>query len=118
MPEWHVFYWQIVGLMIAMVPLKALTLLPSLRHARGWIQLAASALGVMILVVMVQVRSLFVALPGTSLTNLSSLEGVNAGIAFGFKIALAFAVVKFGWDVWKEISARQHRQRAHFAAVL
>jgi hypothetical protein len=117
-PEWHVFYWQIVGLMIAMVPLKALTLLPSLRHARGWIRLAVSALGVMILVVMVQVRSLFVAVPGTSLTNLSSLEGVNAGIAFGFKIALAFAVVKFGWDLWKEISARQHRQRAHFAAVL
>lgn len=117
-PEWHVFYWQIVGLMIATIPLKLMALLPSMRGARGWLKLAVSALGIMILVVMVQVRSLFVAGPGISAGHLPSLAGINAGIAIGFKVALAIALVNFAWDVWKEVSARQHRQRAHFAAVL
>ncbi|HTF68008.1 MAG TPA: hypothetical protein VK638_35540 [Edaphobacter sp.] len=34
-PDWHVFYWQIVGLLIAMLPLKMAKLLPSLRRVRG-----------------------------------------------------------------------------------
>lgn len=117
-PEWHVFYWQIVGLMIAMVPLKLMALTPSMRRARGWLKLSVSALGIMVLVVMVQVRTLFVAAPGISASSLSSLVGINAGVAFGIKIALAIALVNFAWDVWKEISASQRRQRAHFAAVL
>jgi hypothetical protein len=95
-----------------------MALLPSMRGARGWLKLAVSALGIMILVVMVQVRSLFVAGPGISAGHLPSLAGINAGIAIGFKVALAIALVNFAWDVWKEVSARQHRQRAHFAAVL
>ena len=117
-PEWHIFYWQIVGLMIAMVPLKLMALLPSMRRARGWLKLSVSALGIMILVVMVQVRTLFVAAPGISASSLSSLGGINVGIAFGIKIALAIALVNFAWDVWKEVSASQRRQRAHFVAVL
>jgi hypothetical protein len=117
-PEWHVFYWQIVGLMIAMVPLKLMALMPSMRRARGWLKLSVSALGIMILVVMVQVRTLFVAVPGISASSLSSIGGINAGVAFGIKVALAIALVNFAWDVWKEVSAPQRRQRAHFAAVL
>ena len=38
--------------------------------------------------------------------------------AFGFKIALAISVVKFLWDLWKEIRAGQHRRAGYTAAVL
>jgi hypothetical protein len=69
-PEWHVFYWQIIGLLIAMLPLKVAMLLPPLRRVRGWLQLAVNGMGILILVVMVQVRSFFVA------GNEISAEGV------------------------------------------
>lgn len=116
-PEWRVFYWQIMGLLVAMVPLKVAALLPAMRRARGWLRLAVSALGVMILVVMVQVRTLFVANATVSAESMRSLAGINAGITVGFKIALAISIVNLGWNLWKEISAGQHR-RADFAAVL
>jgi hypothetical protein len=116
-PEWHVFYWQILGLLIAMIPLKAMALVPSMRRVRGWLQLAVSALGVMILVVMVQVRTFFVAGSPVSMESLHSIEGINAGITLGFKLALAVSLVKLAWDLWKEISTGEHR-RADYAAVL
>ena len=116
-PEWHVFYWQIIGLLVAMLPLKAAMLLPSLRRARGWMQLAVNALGILIMVVMVQVRTFFVAGSGISAESLHSLDGINAGITLGFKVGLAVAAVKFAWDLWKEISAEQHRG-ADYATVL
>ena len=116
-PEWHIIYWQFVGLLIAMLPLKAAMLLPSLRNARGWLQLAVKALGILILVLMVQVRTFFVS--GSSITaeSLHSLQGINAGITFGFKVALAISAIKFLWDLWQEISTGQHR-RADYVAVL
>jgi len=116
-PEWHVFYWQIIGLLIAMLPLKAAILLPSLRRARGWLHLAVNALGILIVAVMVQVRTLFVAGNGISAEGLRSIEGINAGITLAFEVALALSLVKFVWDLWKEISAEQHR-RTDYAAVL
>ena len=88
-PEWHVFYWQIMGLLILMLPLKAAMVLPSLRRVRGWLQLAVNAMGILILVVMVQVRSFFVAGTDISAGTLKSLAGINGGITLGFKIALA-----------------------------
>src|SRR5258708_16532182 len=79
-PEWHVFYWQIVGLLILMLPLKAAMVLPSLRRVRGSLQLAINALGILILVVMVQIRTFFVAGTEISAENLRSLAGVNTSI--------------------------------------
>jgi hypothetical protein len=117
-PEWHVFYWQIMGLLMAMIPLKALALLPSMRRVRGGLQLTVSALGIMILVIMVQVRAFFVAGAGVSVETLRAVEGINAGVTLGFKLVLAMTVVKFAWDLWKELSAGQHRRRAGCAAVL
>jgi hypothetical protein len=116
-PEWHVIYWQFLGLLIAMLPLKAAMLLPSLRHARGWLQLAVKALGILILVIMVQVRTFFVSGSSISAQNLHSLQGINNGITLSFKLALAISAVNFLWELWQEISAGQHR-RAHYAAVL
>lgn len=116
-PEWHVVYWQIIGLLVAMLPLKAAMLLPSLRRARGWLQLAVKALGIMILVIMVQVRMFFVANSAISAGSLRSLDGINSGITLAFKIALAISVVIFAWELWKEIAAGQHR-RTDYVAVL
>jgi hypothetical protein len=116
-PEWHVFYRQIVGLLIAMLPLKFAMLLPSLRRARGWLQLVVNGMGILILLVMVQVRTFFVAGAEISAENLRSLEGINAGITLGFKVVLAISVIKFLWDLWKEITSDQQR-RAGCAAVL
>jgi len=109
-PEWHVFYWQIIGLAVAMLPLKLASLLPSMRRARGWLQLAVNALGIMMLVVMVQLQTYFVPGTGISAGGLHSLIGINAGIALGFKLGLAVSAVKFAWDLWKQISAEQHRR--------
>jgi hypothetical protein len=94
-----------------------MALVSSLRRVRGWLQLAVSALGVMILVVMVQVRTFFVAGSAVSMESLHSIEGINAGITLGFKLALAVSLVKLAWDLWKEISTGEHR-RADYAAVL
>jgi hypothetical protein len=116
-PEWHIFYWQFIGLLILMLPLKAAMLLPSLRHMRGWLQLAVKALGILILVIMVQVRIFFVSGSNVTAESLHSLQGINNGITFGFKVALAISAIKFVWDLWQEISTGQHR-RAHYAAVL
>jgi hypothetical protein len=109
-PEWHVFYWQIVGLLIAMLPLKLALLLPSLRRLRGWLQLGMKAMGILILVVMVQVRSFFVAGTDISPENLQSLAGINASITLGFKAVLAITVLQFLWNLWKEITGSQHRR--------
>jgi hypothetical protein len=117
-PEWHVFYWQIMGLLILMLPFKAAMVLPSLRRVRGWLQLAVNAMGILILVIMVQVRSFFVAGTDISAENLKSLAGINGGITLGFTLALAISVVKFLWDLWKEITVGQHRRAGYTAAVL
>lgn len=115
-PEWHLVYWQIISLLMAMLPLKAAILLPSLRRARGWMQFGVNALGIMILVIMVHVRTFFIAGSGISAQSLQSLNGINAGITLGFKVALAISAVKFAWNLWKEIAADQ--RRTHYAAVL
>jgi hypothetical protein len=115
-PEWHVFYWQIVTLLIMMIPLKAVMLLPALRRWRQHLDLVVHALGVLITLVMVQVRTFFVAGPSVSENDLHSLSGINAGINFGFKIALAIAVVSLCWRGWKLLSA-SHKHSAGFAAA-
>jgi hypothetical protein len=115
-PEWHVFYWQIVGLLIAMLPFKVLMVLPNLRRWRRHIDLVISGMGILILVIMVQVRQYFVAGAQITSENLHSLAGINAGISFGFKVALAISAVKFCWDVWKVMSSGQ-AQRAGYVAV-
>jgi hypothetical protein len=115
-PEWRVFYWQIIGLLIGMLPLKVLMLVPSLRRIRGWLHLAIDGLGILILVIMVQVRTFFVAGTNISADTLRSLEGINAAITLGFKIALAISVVKFVWDLWKEIAAGHHRRAGYVTA--
>lgn len=115
-PEWHIFYWQIVGLLIAMLPLKAMMLLPNLRRWRQHIDLVISGMGILILAIMVQVRQFFVAGAEISAKNLQSLAGINAGINLGFKLALAISIVKFCWDAWKLVTT-SHEHRTRYVTV-
>ncbi len=109
-PEWPVFYWQIVGLLIAMLPLKAMMLLPNPRRWRQHIDLIISGMGILILAIMVQVRQFFVAGAEISAKNLRSLAGIQRGEGLGFKLALAISIIKFCWDAWKLVIAlHEHR---------
>jgi hypothetical protein len=115
-PEWRIFYWQIVTLLIAMIPLKAIMVVPSFRRWRQHLDLVVHALGILVLLVMVQVRTYFVAGAAISMESLKSLNGINSGISLGFKIALAIALVNLFWNAWKLFSA-SHRHNADFAAA-
>jgi hypothetical protein len=99
-----------------MIPLKIAMLLPSMRRVRGWLQLAVNAMGILILVIMVQVRTFFVAGMEISAETLRSLAGINTAITLGFKIGLAISVIKFLYDLWKEITSDQHRRTGYVAA--
>jgi hypothetical protein len=107
-PEWHIFYWQIVGLLVLMLPLKIAALFRS-----GWrrgLELATQAIGILILVVMVQARTYFAPVhSGEPLPNVSSM--MNYSLNLGFKIALAVTVVKFLWDVWQAIVSSRAGQK-------
>ena len=104
-PEWHIFYWQIIGLMVVQLVLKAVMLF--LHEARRWrkgVDMVVQVMGILIVVVMVQARSYFV--PGTTAGALSmhDLAALNSAINLGFKVVLAISVVKLLLDVWKMIT--------------
>jgi hypothetical protein len=103
-PEWHIFYLQIMGLLILMLPLKALALYtPSIRWRNG-LQIAQQTLGIGILVVLLQARSFFAPAAPLNAHDLGSLAGLNSVIHLGFEIGLAVQVFKLLWDLWKMIA--------------
>jgi hypothetical protein len=104
-PEWHIFYWQIVGLMVVQLGLKTVMLF--LQKARQWrkgVDLVVHIVGIFILTVMVQARSYLV--PGTSAGAMSvqDLVVINNSLNLAFKLVLAISVVKLLWDVWKMVT--------------
>ena len=103
-PDWHVFYWQIVGLLSVMLVLKAVALFASARMRIG-LKLTCQAIGILILAVMVQARAYFAPLrEGSNLLSLTSLASINYSLNLAFKIALAVSVVKFLWDLWQALA--------------
>jgi hypothetical protein len=107
-PEWHIFYWQIVGLLALMLPLKFAALFRS-----GWrkgLELATQAIGILVLVVMVQARTYFAPVQtGGASPDLPSV--MNYSLNLGFKVALAVTVVKFLWDIWQAIVSSRGGQK-------
>jgi hypothetical protein len=102
-PDWHIFYWQIVGLLVLMLPVKAMALLVAEKWRKG-LDLTAQAIGILVLVVLVQARSYLVPLRDASnLPSLANLAQVNYSVNLGFKIVLAVSLVKFLWDIWEAI---------------
>ncbi len=108
-PEWHIFYWQIVGLLALMLPLKIAALFRS-----GWrrgLELATQAIGILVLVVMVQARSYFAPTTSGEGLNFANLASLNYSINLGFKVALAVTIVKFLWDIWQAIVSSRMGQK-------
>lgn len=117
-PEWHIFYWQIVGLLGLMLVLKLVILLSRSVSWRKGIEVATQAVSILILVVMVQARTYFAPSPtGGELPNLQTLASVNYSVNLGFKIALAISVVKFAWDVWQMIGSSRAKQSGFVGAL-
>jgi hypothetical protein len=111
-PEWHIFYWQIIGLLVLMLPLKIVALFRGAAKWRKGLELATQAIGILILVVMVQARTYFApSHTGEGLPNLTNLASVNYSVNLGFKIALAVTVVKFLWDLWQVIVSSRASQK-------
>ncbi len=103
-PTWHALYWQIVGLLLLMLPLKAAAIFVGAKWRRG-LELTTQAIGILILLVIVQARSYFVPLSeGSNAPSLANLAQVNYSVNLGFKIALAVCVIKFLWDLWEAVS--------------
>jgi hypothetical protein len=103
-PTWHLLYWQIVGLLLLMLPLKAAVIFVGTKWRRG-LELTTQAIGILILVVIVQARSYFVPLrEGSNVPSLANLAQVNYSVNLGFKIALAVCLIKFAWDFWQAIA--------------
>jgi len=114
-PEWHVLYWQIMALFVAMTALKGLMLSPGLRPHRDWLQLCVQALGIGIPVIALQMKPFFVP-TANSTETVQSLVAINTGIALGLKIAVAVALVKLVWDLWQLVRSRAGKQPG-FAAL-
>lgn len=100
-PEWHIFYWQIIGLLALMLPLKAASLYRPLGKWRNGLQIAEQLLGIGILVVLVAARTYFTPEPGLLPHNLEFLVFFNSLLNLGFKIGLVVRVFKLLWDIWK-----------------
>jgi hypothetical protein len=115
-PDWHVFYWQIIGLLVLMLPVKATALFVAEKWRKG-LDLTAQAIGILVLVVLVQARSYLVPLrDGSNMPSLANLAQVNYSVNLGFKIVLAVCVVKFLWDIWEAITGSR-RNAAGFVGV-
>jgi hypothetical protein len=116
-PEWHIFYWQIVGLLGLIVALKFVVLLTNSLSWRKGVELATQAVSILILVVMVQARTYFAPSPTGVRPSLQILTSVNYSINLGFKIALAVSIVKFVWDVWQMIVSSQAKHNGFVRAL-
>jgi hypothetical protein len=117
-PEWHIFYTQIVFLLGLMLVLKfGLVLTRSVNWQKG-LGLATQVASLLILVVMVQARTYFAYVPnGHGLPSLETLASVNYWVNFGFKVALAVAVIKLAADVWQMIASSRTKQTGFVRAL-
>jgi hypothetical protein len=117
-PEWRIFYWQIIALFGLMLVLKfSLLLTRSVNWLKG-VGLATQVVSLLLLVVMVQARTYFVYVPQEhGLPSLDTLASVNYWVNFGFKVALAVAVIKLAADVWQMIANSQAKQNGFVRAL-
>jgi hypothetical protein len=116
-PEWHLLYWQIVGLLLAMLPFKGAALFRSMRRWRRALDVAAQFIGVLVLGVLVQARTYFVPLATPEgMSRMSTILTLNNAINLGFKIALIISVLKLLWDVWQML-ATSHAERTGYVAA-
>ncbi|HEY6375686.1 MAG TPA: hypothetical protein VIX90_09215, partial [Edaphobacter sp.] len=100
-PQWHTFYWQIIGLLIAQIVLKAVMI--AVRRFGTWrkvIDLVVHALGIGIIAVMVHAQIYFVPATGFSPLPAETLNAINLAVYMGFRVVLVITILKFLWDAW------------------
>jgi hypothetical protein len=117
-PEWRIFYWQIIVLLGLMLALKfCLVFTRSVNWIKG-IGLATQVLSLLILLVIVEARTYFVYAPnGRGLPGPEMLASVNYWVNFGFKVAIAIAVIKLAADVWGMVSSSRAKQSGFVRAL-
>ena len=99
-PQWHTFYWQIIGLLVAQLVLKAVMI--GIRRFGTWrkvFDLVVHALGLGILAVMVRAQIYFVPVQGFKQLPHETLAALNQAIYLGFRVAFLIATLKLIWDV-------------------
>ena len=99
-PQWHTFYWQIIGLLTAQLVLKAVMV--GIRRFGTWrkvLDLVVHALGLGILAVMVRAQIYFVPAQGFKPLPHETLAALNQAIYLGFRVVLLIATLKLIWDV-------------------
>jgi len=99
-PEWHLFYWKIMTLLILQIPLKIVVLFRATTRWRRAESFTAQILAILALGVLVQARTYFVPLltQGGS-AYVDSIASLNTMLNLSLKIGLAVAVLKLLWDI-------------------
>ncbi|SNS35104.1 hypothetical protein SAMN05421770_101616 [Granulicella rosea] len=98
-PEWRLFYWQIVALLLCRLGLKVVTLFTATRAWHRVLDLAIQGFGIIVLATVIGMRHYFIATgPGQSLLSAYAL---NRWISLGFHIALAISFASLVWNLWK-----------------
>ena len=115
-PGWHTIYWETLALLTAMIPLKVAMLFRGLRSWRTGLQLGVGGLVILSLVILVNVRTFLVPVASTTADTLKTLNGINAGVTLGFKIALTVSSIKLAWDLWQSVRCA-HQPKASCAVV-
>ncbi len=109
-PEWRSFYWPIIGLLVAMWPLKIMMMMPRFARLRQSLDAAVHILGIFVVLVIVQARSYFVPAGALTVENMKTLAGINSGINLGFKVVLMIMVLKLAWMLWEVLSGSPQKK--------
>jgi hypothetical protein len=106
-PEWHIFYYQIVALLVLQLVLKVVALYHWSDLWQKVLALVIQTAGVVVLAVVVQARIWFVPTANSGFRDDIAL--LNFGVSLSLKIALVISLAKLLWDVgklWKGGPAR------------
>jgi hypothetical protein len=98
-PEWHIFYWQLVSLMVAQFVLKVSALVVGTPPWRPMLDIGAQAFGVGVLAILVQAREYLV--PTGAMRLPVSIATINTWVNLSFRVALVLTVGNLIWRVWK-----------------
>jgi hypothetical protein len=98
-PEWPIFYYQIVTLLLLQLALKVVALFHWSSLWQQVLALGIQTAGVVLLAIVVQARIWFV--PVASGSFAENIASLNYGVSLSLKIALAISVAKLLWDVGK-----------------
>jgi hypothetical protein len=109
-PEWRSFYWPIIGLLVAMWPLKIMMMMPRFARIRQSLDVAVHILGILVVLVIVLARSYFVPAGALTVENMKTLAGINTGINLGFKVVLLIMLLKLASMIWQVLRGSPQRK--------